>query len=42
MNRSRRTFWHRTRLLGGVAIEIAVLAIACVVAGVLRLLDWRR
>jgi uncharacterized iron-regulated membrane protein len=42
MRRSRRTVWRRTHLLGGIVIELAVLAIALVLATVFGLLDRRR
>lgn len=42
MNRARRSVWRRTTLLGGIVIEVAVLAVAFVLASVLGLLDRRR
>lgn len=42
MSRVRRTFWRRTRLLGGIVIEVVVLAIALLLTGVFAFLDRRR
>jgi hypothetical protein len=42
MRRTKHTIWRRTRLLGGIVIEVAVLAIALVLASVLGFLDRRR
>lgn len=42
MRRTRRTLWRRTRLFGGIVIEVAVLAIALLLSTVLGFLDRRR
>ena len=42
MSHVRRSFWRRTQLLGGIVVEVAVLAIALLLTGVLAVLDRRR
>jgi hypothetical protein len=42
MRHTGRGVWRRTAVFGGIAIEVAVLVIALVLAGVLKLFDRRR
>ena len=42
MSRVQRTLWRRTRLFGGIVIEVVVLAIALLLTGVFAFLDRRR